>query len=82
MARTLLLVMFHNIREVAMSNTRSRTRQLTMVFIDAGLWEQIPEKSRLECRALLIQLLSEVVHGEGTEEERSDNDREDTTGTP
>lgn len=65
-----------------MSRQRSRSRQLTIVFTEAGLWEQLPEKSRRQCRALLVELLSEVVRGEETEDEENDDEREDSTGTP
>lgn len=65
-----------------MSKQRSHSRQLTIVFTEAGLWEQLPEKNRHQCRALLVELLSEVVGGAETEEQESDDEREDSTGTP
>lgn len=78
----LLLVVIHNFGEVAMPKERRRDRrQLTMRFADTRLWEKIPEKNRLRCRALLAQLLSEVVRGE--EDARgSDDEREDSTSAP
>lgn len=78
----LLLVVSHNNREVAMSKERRRSsHQLTMVFADTGLWEQIPEKNRLRCRTLLTQLFDEVIRGE-QETKRSDDGREDSTTAP
>ena len=78
----LLLVVTHNNREVAMSKKRKRSsHQLTMVFADTGLWEQIPEKNRLRCRTLLTQLFDEVIRGE-QETKRSDDGREDSTTAP
>ena len=65
-----------------MSRQRSHSRQLTIVFTEAGLWEQLPEKNRQQCRALLAQLLSEIVRGAETEDQESDDEREDSTGTP
>jgi hypothetical protein len=74
--------MLRKIREVAMSRQRSQSRQLTIVFTEADLWEKLPEKNRQQCRALLVELLSEVVRGEEIEDEESDDEREDSTGTP
>ena len=69
-----------------MSKRRSRSRQLSFLFTDEALWEHLPEKNRLRSRTLLVQLLSEVVRSEETDEQwqekESDDEREDPAGTP
>ena len=58
---------YKNQEEVTMVAKETQVRQLDFVFVDATLWNRMPEKNRQRCRELLIQLLVEVVHEETME---------------
>jgi len=57
------------------SEQKRSYRQQRLPFVKEGLWEKLPEPSRVRCRELIVELLRAVVlarHDAGREYERED----------